>query len=85
MSEEEVWPSSSPDCHSFRYFLWGESELWVIAKSCNKIEDLIQKIKDVMVFFNRDTVAKACKSLRARTRLSLLLTAVVTADGSFNN
>jgi hypothetical protein len=46
--------------------LWGESELWVIAKSRNKTEDLIQKIKDVMGFFNRDTVAKACQSLRAR-------------------
>jgi hypothetical protein len=44
----------------------GESELWVIAKSRNKTEDLIQKIKEVMGFFNRDTVAKACKSLRSR-------------------
>jgi hypothetical protein len=46
--------------------LWGGSELWVIAKSRNKTEDLNQKIKAVMGFFNRDTVAKACKSLRAR-------------------
>jgi hypothetical protein len=46
--------------------LGGESELWVTAKSRNKTEDLIQKIKDVIGFFNRDTVAKACKSLRAR-------------------
>jgi hypothetical protein len=59
--------------------LWGESELWVIAKSHNNTEDLIQKIKDGMGFFNRDTVVKACKSLRAR------ILAIVTADGSFNN
>jgi hypothetical protein len=43
-----------------------ESELWVIAKSCKKTEDLIQKIKEVMGSFNRDTVAKAFKSLRSR-------------------
>ncbi|MFN9957296.1 MAG: hypothetical protein ACK55I_29680, partial [bacterium] len=45
---EEVWPLSSPDCLSFCYFVWGESELWVISKSRNKTEDLIQKIKEVM-------------------------------------
>jgi hypothetical protein len=42
------------------------SEVWLIAKSRNKTEDLIQKIKEVMGSFNRDTVAKACKSLRSR-------------------
>jgi hypothetical protein len=57
----------------------GKSELWVIAKSRNKTEDLIQKIKEVMGFFNRDTVAKACKRLRS------MIQAVVTADGNFNN
>jgi hypothetical protein len=46
--------------------VWGEFELWVIAKSRNKTEDLIQKIKEVMGSFNRDTVAKAWKSLRSR-------------------
>jgi hypothetical protein len=46
--------------------VWGESKAWVIAKSRNKTEDLIQKIKEVMGSFNRDTVAKACKSLRPR-------------------
>ncbi len=39
MQEEEVWPSSSPDSNSFRFFVWGESELWVIAKCRNKTED----------------------------------------------
>ncbi len=34
-------------------------------ESPNKIEDLIQK-KEAMGSFNRDTVAKACKSLRSR-------------------
>jgi hypothetical protein len=46
--------------------VWGESELWVISKSSNKTEDLIQKIKEVMGPFNRDTVRKACKILRSR-------------------
>jgi hypothetical protein len=46
--------------------VWGESEVWLIAKSSNKTEDLIQKIKEVMGSFNRDTVAKVCKSLRSR-------------------
>jgi hypothetical protein len=50
----------------------------VIAKSRNKTEDLIQKIKEMMGFFNRDTVAKACKSLRSR------ILDVVAADGIFN-
>jgi hypothetical protein len=63
---EEVWPPSSSDFNSFHYFVWGESEVWVIAKSRNKTEDLIQKIKEVMGSFDRDTVAKACKSLRPR-------------------
>jgi hypothetical protein len=66
VEEEEVWPPSLPNCNSFRYFVWGESEVWLIAKSPNKIEDLIQKIKEVMGSFNRDTVAKTCKSLRSR-------------------
>ncbi len=44
----------------------GEFELRVLAKSRNKTEDLIQKIKEVKGSFNRDTVAKACKSLRSR-------------------
>jgi hypothetical protein len=61
-----VWPPSLPDSNSFRYFVWGESVVWVIAKSRNKTEDLIQKIKGVMGSFNRDTVAKVCKSLRSR-------------------
>jgi hypothetical protein len=46
--------------------VWGESELGVIAKSRNKTEDLIQKIKEVMGSFNRDTVVKVCKNLRTR-------------------
>jgi hypothetical protein len=32
----------------------------------NKTKDLIQKIKEVLGSFNRDTMAKACKSLRSR-------------------
>jgi hypothetical protein len=50
----------------FRYFVWGESKVWVIEKSHNKTKDLIQKMKEVLGSFNRDTVVKACKSLRPR-------------------
>jgi hypothetical protein len=46
--------------------VWGESEVWVIGKSRNKTKDLIQKMKEVLGFFNRDTVVKAFKSLGSR-------------------
>jgi hypothetical protein len=55
----------------------GESEVWIIEKSLNKTKDLIQKMKEVLGSFNRDTVVKACKSLRPR------IWAVVNAYGSF--
>jgi hypothetical protein len=64
--EEEVWPPSSPNCKFFCYFVWGESEVWVIEKSHNKPKDLIQKMKEVLGSFNRDPVVKACKSLRPK-------------------
>jgi hypothetical protein len=54
--EEEVWPTSSPHCNSFRYFYffeWGESELWANAKPGNKTKNMIQKIKEVMGSFTR--------------------------------
>jgi hypothetical protein len=38
----------------------------LIAKSRNKTEDLVQKMKEVLGSFTRDTVAKVCKSLRSR-------------------
>jgi hypothetical protein len=66
MQEEEVWPPSSPNCNFLRYFVWGEFEVLVIEKSRNKTKDLIQKMMEVLVSFNRDTVVKACKSLRPR-------------------
>ncbi len=43
----------------------GVSELWVKAKPYNKTEDLIQKIKEVVVSLDRDTVAKASKRYRS--------------------
>jgi hypothetical protein len=46
--------------------VWGEFEQWVSAKSRNKTEDLIQKIKEVMGFFNRDTVAKGLQELEVQ-------------------
>ncbi len=51
--------------------------LRVRAKSSNNSKDLIQKIKEVMGFFARDIVVKACMSFRSR------IEALFTADGSF--
>jgi hypothetical protein len=59
--------------------VWGEFELWVSAKSRNKTEDLIQKIKEVMGSLIKNTVAKAFKSLMSR------IEAVITTDGSFDD
>jgi hypothetical protein len=64
--EEEVRPPSSPICKFFPYFVWGESKVWDIEKSHNKTKDMIQKMKEVLGSFNRDTVVKARKSLRPR-------------------
>jgi hypothetical protein len=46
--------------------VWGESEVWVIEKSRNKTKNLIQKMKEVLRSFNRDTVVKVFMSLRPR-------------------
>jgi hypothetical protein len=46
--------------------VWGESEVWVIEKSRSKTKDLIQKMKEVLGSFNRDTAVKACMNLRPR-------------------
>jgi hypothetical protein len=75
--EKEIWPASSPVCSPLDYFARGVFELRVRAKSSNNSKDLIQKIKDVMGSFARDTVAKACMSFRSR------IEALFTADGSF--
>jgi hypothetical protein len=77
--DEEVSPPSPPNYNPFRYFVWGEFELWVSAKSHNKTEDLIQKIKEVMGSLIKNTTAKACKSLMSRIEV------VITAVGSFDN
>ncbi len=67
-----------PNCNFFRYFVWGESEVWAIEKSRIKTKDRIQKLKEVLGSFNRDNVVKACKGLRRRIyRLLLMLTAVL--------
>jgi hypothetical protein len=58
--------------------VWGESEVWVIEKSRSKTKNLIQKMKEVLGSFNRDTVVKTCMNLRPRIyRLLLMLTAVL--------
>jgi hypothetical protein len=74
---EEVCPPSSSYCKPFDYFWCGVSELWAHAKSRNKSKDLIQKMKEVMGTLARDTLAKACTSVRSRIEV------VFTADGSF--
>ncbi len=45
---------------AFPTILCGAYELQVNAKSHNKIEDLIQKVKEVMGSLDRDTKAKTC-------------------------
>ncbi len=57
-------------------FVWNEFKLCVSAKSRSKTEDLIQKIKELMVSLIKNTVAKAYKSLKSR---------IITADGIFYN
>jgi hypothetical protein len=74
---KEVWPPSSPDCNPFDYFVWGVSELSVIAEFRNKFKDLIQKMKELVGSLARDTLAKACRSFRST------IEAVFTANGSF--
>ena len=75
--EKEIWHPSSPVCSPLDYFAWGVFELRVTAKSRNKSKDLIQKIKEVMGFLARDTVAKAYKNYTAR------IEAFVIADSYF--
>ncbi len=75
--DKEVWPSNSPGCKYLDDFVLGVSELMVNAKPHNKTEDLILKIKEVMVSLDRDTEAKAYKRYTSR------IEAVVTADGYF--
>jgi hypothetical protein len=57
-------------------FSWGVFELRVRAKPHNKTNDLILKIKGVMVSLARNIVAKTCKRFRSQIK------AVVAADGS---
>jgi hypothetical protein len=75
--EKEIWPPSSPDRNPLDYFAWGVFELSVKAKSHNKTKDLISKIKGVVVFLARNTVAKDCKRFRSQIK------AVVAAGGIF--
>jgi hypothetical protein len=75
--EKEVWHPISPDSNHLDNVVWGVSDLKVKAKPHNKTEDLIQKIKEVMGSFDRDSVAKALK------RYSSMTEADVTADGHF--
>jgi hypothetical protein len=58
--EKEVGPPSSPDCYTLDYFVYGVSEFLVNAKSHNKIEDQIQRMKALVGSLGRDTTVKAC-------------------------
>jgi hypothetical protein len=58
-------------------FSWGVFELSVRAKPHNKTNDLILKIKGVMVSLARNIVAKTYKRFRSQ------IEAVVAFDGSF--
>jgi hypothetical protein len=74
---QRFWPPSSPDCNPVDYFVWGVTELKVYAAPHNKTEDLVKKIKEVMGYLDKHTVAKACRRFRSRIQ------AVVAADGDF--
>jgi hypothetical protein len=58
--DKEVWPSSSPDYSLLGFFVCGLPALKVSAKSHNKMEDRIQKMRVLMGSLDWDTVAKAC-------------------------
>ncbi len=73
--EKEMWPPSSTDWDSFVWISLGVSGLRANLKPCNKTENLVPKIKEVMRSLDRNTMAKAC--MRSR------MEAVFTADGSF--
>jgi hypothetical protein len=55
----------------------GVSELKVNAKPHNRIQDLFQKMKVLVGFLDRDTMAKACKRFRSR------IEAFITANNHF--
>ncbi len=48
--DKEVLLPNSPDCNHLDYFVSGVSKLMIKAKPQNKTEDLILKIKEVMVW-----------------------------------
>ncbi len=73
---KEIWPPSSPDWSPLDNFAWGVFELRVRAKPRNKTNDLILKIKGVMVSLARNIVMNTCKRFRSQFE------AVVAADGS---
>jgi hypothetical protein len=75
--DKEVWPSNSPGCKHLDDFVLGVSELMVNAKPHNKTEDLILKIKEVMVSLNRTPWQRHTRDTRPGLRLSSLLTAIL--------
>ncbi len=77
MWEKEVLPPSSPDCNPLDNFVWGVSKIKVKAKPHNRIKDLFQKMKVLVGFLDRDTVAKAYKRFRSR------INAFITANNHF--
>jgi hypothetical protein len=75
--DKEVWPPSSPVYSLLDYFVCGVSQLLVSAKSHNKIQNLIQKMRALMGFLDWDTVAKACMKFRS------WMEAVIAGDSHF--
>jgi hypothetical protein len=65
--EKEVWPPSSPERRPLDYFVWGVTQLKVIAAPRNKTEDLTKKIKEVMGSL------RFCTSIKA----------IIATDGDF--
>ena len=77
MCEWEIWPPSSPDFNRLDCITLGVYGLRVNLKPRNKTENLLTKIKEVMEFFERNTMGKTSKRIRSGSK------AVVAADGSF--
>jgi hypothetical protein len=75
--DKEIRPLSSPVYSLLDYFVCGVSQLLVSAKSHNKIQNLIQKMRALMGSLDRDTVAKACLKFRS------WIEAVIGGDSNF--
>ncbi len=76
MWEKKIWPPSLPDCNPLDYFVWGITEIQVNKVPHNTADSLINKIKEVMVNLDRDTMARGCKQFRSKLELWWRLMAI---------